>query len=302
MASTVLEHLRGDEPSWSLEFFPPKTEQGQTQLWRTLRELESLAPSFFSVTYGAAGSTQERTLGAVEQIAAETTVTPVAHLTCVGAATADLRRVVGAYAASGVSTLMALRGDPSTGVGTPWTPHPHGLHHSDELVGLIKSLGDFTVGVAAFPDGHPESPTLDMDAQMFARKVDAGADFAITQFFFEPESYYQLLERANRYGADVPIVPGVLPVTDIGQLERFAALAGQPLPAWLMDRLYAVAHDPAAVAAVGIEVAAGLTSELLANGAPGVHMYTLNRAGPTREIHALVRGTARGSPAVSVAT
>lgn len=302
MPSPVLEHLRSGEPSWSLEFFPPKTQQGQVQLWRTLRELESLAPSFVSVTYGAAGSTQERTLGAVEQIAAETTVTPVAHLTCVGAATADLRRVVGAYAACGVSTIMALRGDPSTGVGTPWTPHPHGLHHSDELVALIKSLGDFTVGVAAFPDGHPESPTLDSDARMLARKVDAGADFAITQFFFEPSSYYELLERANRYGAQVPIVPGILPVTDIGQLQRFAALAGQPLPTWLMERLYAVADDPSAVAAVGIEVAANLVAELLANGAPGVHMYTLNRAAATREIHALVNHETSPARAVSFAT
>jgi len=287
VASTVdLREIFADgRHSWSFEFFPPKTDEGERQLWQTMRELERLSPTFVSVTYGAGGTTRDRTVRLTGAIAHDTTLTPVGHLTCVDASVAQLRHVVGAYAGAGVRTILALRGDPPGGLDAPWRPHPQGLSHSDELVRLIKDLGDFGVGVAAFPEGHPESPDLEFDAQMLARKVDAGADFAVTQFFFEASSYFGLVERSSRHGVDVPIVPGLMPVTNVSQIERFAALSGTPLPARVLGRLDPVRDDPSAVRAVGIELATELAMELLAGGAPGLHFYTLNRSTATREIY-----------------
>jgi methylenetetrahydrofolate reductase (NADPH) len=282
----VAELLAAGRHSWSFEFFPPQTDEGERQLWQTIRELEGLSPTFVSVTYGAGGSTRDRTVRLTERIAAETTVTPVGHLTCVGASRAELRAVVGGYAAAGVRNVLALRGDPPGGLGQPWQPHPEGLQHAEDLVRLVKDLGDFCVGVAAFPEGHPESPDLETDARMLARKVAAGADFAITQFFFEADAYFRLVERAARHGCDVPVIAGLMPVTDVRQIERFAQLSGAALPSWLAERLHAVADDPAAVRAVGVEVATRLAQELLDGGAPGLHFYTLNRSTATREVYA----------------
>jgi methylenetetrahydrofolate reductase (NADPH) len=271
--------------SWSFEFFPPRSDEGEQQLWQSIRELERLKPTFVSVTYGAGGSTRDRTVRLTGQIAHETTLSPVGHLTCVDAAVADLRHVIGAYAAAGVQTILALRGDPSGGLDSRWRPHEDGLSHAAELVTLIKSLGDFGVGVAAFPEGHPESPDLEIDAQMLAAKVDAGADFAVTQFFFEADAYFALVERARRHGVAVPIVPGLMPVTNVGQIERFAQLSGASLPERVLHRLDPVRDDPGSVRAVGVELATELASELLAGGAPGLHFYTLNRSTATREIY-----------------
>jgi methylenetetrahydrofolate reductase (NADPH) len=282
----VAELLAAGRHSWSFEFFPPQTDEGERQLWQTIRELEGLSPTFVSVTYGAGGSTRDRTVRLTERIAAETTVTPVGHLTCVGASRAELRAVVGGYAAAGVRNVLALRGDPPGGLGQPWQPHPGGLQHAEDLVRLVKDLGDFCVGVAAFPEGHPESPDLETDARMLARKVAAGADFAITQFFFEADAYFRLVERAARHGCEVPVIAGLMPVTDVRQIERFAQLSGAALPSWLGERLHAVADDPAAVRAVGVEVATRLAQELLDGGAPGLHFYTLNRSPATREVYA----------------
>jgi len=285
-ALTVAELLASGRHSWSFEFFPPKSDEGERQLWQALRELEGLTPTFVSVTYGAGGSTRDRTVRLTGEIAAATTLTPVGHLTCVGASAAELRRVVGQYAGAGVRNVLALRGDPPGGLGTPWLPHPGGLQHADELVSLVKSLGDFCVGVAAFPEGHPESPDLDADARMLARKVAAGADFAVTQFFFEAAPYFRLVERAARYGCSVPIVPGLMPVTNASQIKRFSELSGTALPHWLVDRLHAVEDDPAAVRSLGVEMATELGQQLLDGGAPGLHLYTLNRSTATREIYA----------------
>jgi methylenetetrahydrofolate reductase (NADPH) len=285
-ATSVAELLKQGRHSWSFEFFPPKTDDGERQLWQAMRELEALAPTFVSVTYGAGGSTRDRTVRLTERIASETTLTPVGHLTCVGASRAELRNVIGAYAASGVRNILALRGDPPGGPGAPWEPHPQGLQNADELVALVRSLGDLCVGVAAFPDGHPESPDRDADALALARKADAGAEFAITQFFFEVGEYHDLVARAARHGCRIPVIPGILPVTNVGQLVRFAELSGTPIPESVLQRLEPVKDDADAVRAVGVEMATQLCQQLLDDGAPGLHLYTLNRSTATREISA----------------
>lgn len=282
---TVRELLAAGGRSFSFEFFPPRTDVGERSLWQVLRELEPLHPTFVSVTYGAGGSTRDRTVRITGEITAETTLTPVGHLTCVGASRSELRSVIGSYAAAGVRTVLALRGDPPGGVGSPWVSHPDGLGHADELVSMLHSLGDFSIGVAAFPDGHPESAGPDADARVLARKAELGADFAITQFFFNADRYFELVERAHRFGAGIPVIPGIMPVTDVRQIERFAELSGTPLPADLLDRLDAVADDPEAVRAVGVDYATQLCGRLLDGGAPGLHFYTLNRSTATREIY-----------------
>jgi methylenetetrahydrofolate reductase (NADPH) len=271
--------------SFSFELFPPKTPEGERRFWQTLRELEGLAPTFVSVTYGAGGSTRESTVRLTGQIAAETTLTPVGHLTCVGSSVEDLRRVVGEYAASGVHDILALRGDPPGGPGQPWVKHAEGLDHADELVALVRTLGDFSVGVAAWPEGHPESTDLEQDVLVLKRKQDLGASFAITQFFFRAVDYLNLRDRADEVGVTIPIVPGLMPVTDVAQIKRFAQLSGAAFPAELADRFQAVADDPAAVAALGVEVATETSQQLLDEGAPGLHLYTLNRSTSTREVY-----------------
>lgn len=229
-AASLGEILSSGERSFSFELFPPKTDEGERILWQTVREIEMLRPTFVSVTYGAGGSTQDRTVRLTGEIAEQTTLTPVAHLTCVGASEDDLRGVVAQYAAEGVNTILALRGDPPTGLNTPWVPHPEGLDYAVELVRLIRSLGRFSVGVAAFPEGHPESPDLDQDARVLAMKQEAGAEFAITQLFFDVADYERLVERAAAHGCSMPIVPGIMPVTNVSQIERFAQLSGQRSP------------------------------------------------------------------------
>ena len=279
------EILSGGRRSFSFELFPPKTPEGERSLWQTIREIEALKPTFVSVTYGAGGSTQDRTVRLTGQIAEDTTLTPVAHLTCVGASRDQLRDVVGQYAAVGVNTMLALRGDPPTGLDTPWEPHPGGLEHAVELVELIRSLGTFSVGVAAFPEGHPESTDLDQDARVLAMKQEAGAEFAITQLFFRVEDYERLVERSAAHGCTMPIVPGIMPVTNVSQIERFAALSGAAFPSDLADRFGTVADDPEAVVRLGIDVAAEMSQRLLDIGAPGLHFYTLNRSHSTIEVY-----------------
>lgn len=271
--------------SFSFELFPPKTDEGERALWSTVRDLEALGPTFVSVTYGAGGSTRDRTVRVTAQIAAETDMTAVAHLTCVGASRAELSEVIEEYGASGVNTILALRGDPPGGPGQPWVAHPDGLEHADELVALIRSLGDFSIGVAAFPEGHPESASLDDDARVLAAKQRAGAEFAITQFLFTAADYGRLCDRAAHFGCTMPIVPGIMPVTNVAQIERFAALSGAAFPPELAARFALVKDDPDAVQRLGVEVAVDLSRDLLAMGAPGLHFYTLNRSTSTREVY-----------------
>lgn len=277
--------LVGGGHSFSFELFPPKTDAGEQALWQTVRELEALKPTFVSVTYGAGGSTQDRTVRITKQIAEETTLLPVAHLTCVEASVEDLRRVIAQYSDAGVSTIMALRGDPTAGPEASWVQHPGGLQHADELVALVRSLGAFSVGVAAFPEGHPESTDFEDDARVLAAKQDAGAEFAITQFFFRAEDYERLVARAAVHGCTMPIVPGLMPVTNVAQIERFAALSGAEFPAELAERFTRIQDDQPAVHEMGVEVAATLGEQLLGLGAPGLHFYTLNRSTSTREVY-----------------
>lgn len=277
--------LAGGERSFSFEFFPPRTDRGERQLWQALRELETLHPTFVSVTYGAGGSTRDRTVRITHAIRDETTLTPVAHLTCVSASATDLRAVIAQYADAGVSNILAIRGDPPGGPGTEWVPSPGGFDHAVDLVKLIKSLGSFTVGVAAFPEGHPEAADFDEDVKVLLAKQEAGADYAITQFFFDAADYFRLRERATRQGITIPIIPGVMPVTNVAQIERFAHLSGADFPEPLARRFHQVAHDPHAVGELGVAVATQMCQQLLAGEAPGLHFYTLNRSTATREVY-----------------
>ena len=283
VSRSVGELLQRGETSFSFELFPPKTPEGEAELWATVRRLEALSPTFLSVTYGAGGSSRDRTVRITTQIAEETTVLPVAHLTCVGASRDEVRGVIQEYAAGGITNMLALRGDPPAS--GPWEAHPDGLTHADELVEMICSLGHFSVGVAAFPEGHPESPDLDADARVLARKEQLGAEYAITQLFFRAEDYAHLVERARAHGCSIPILPGIMPVTNLGQIERFAALSGAAFPAELAARFAALGDDAEAVRALGVEVATDLCARLMDMGAPGLHFYTLNRSTATMEIY-----------------
>jgi methylenetetrahydrofolate reductase (NADPH) len=290
MSARLARSLASGEPVFSFEFFPPKTDEGERNLWSAISDLAPLAPTFVSVTYGAGGSTRDRTLRITSRILAETGMDAVAHLTCVGATEDQLLGVLESYRAAGVTNLLALRGDPPGGPGSPWTPTPGGYTHAVELVGLAERVGGFTVGVAAFPEGHPESPDRQADARVLALKQQAGASFAITQFFFRAEDYFDLCQRALALDVSMPILPGIMPVTNVRQIERFARLSGTQFPADLAARFEAVAGDPAAVVALGVEVATDLCEKLLAGGAPGLHFYTLNRSTATREIFSRLTG------------
>ena len=288
-AGTVRDLIAAGRQSFSFEFFPPKDEQGTVQLWRALRELEGLRPTFVSVTYGAGGTTRDRTVGITHRIARETTMVPMAHLTCVGHSRDELRSVIGAYADAGIRNVLVLRGDPPDGPGTPWTATPGGLTYASELVALVRSLGSFSVGVAAFPEGHREAACLEDDVRVLRAKQDAGAEFAITDMFFRASDYFGLLERAEAAGVDIPILPGIMPITNLGQVRRMAELSGREVPAEVVARVSRHEGDPEAVRRSGIEVASELCETLLGEGAPGLHFYTLNRSKATREIYANLR-------------
>jgi methylenetetrahydrofolate reductase (NADPH) len=265
--------------SLSFEFFPPRTPEAEDQLERTLRELEPLAPSYVSVTYGAGGSTRDRTHQLVVQINRETAITAMAHLTCAAHTRAELEEIVTRYRDAGVENLLALGGDLPKDLDLP----PGELEHAIDLVRVARGVGDFSIGVAVHPEPHPRSPSLESDRRYTAEKL-AEADFGITQFFFEPRHYFDLLEALRARGVDKPVIPGIMPVLSIAGIKRMAEMQGSAFPEWLAERLHAVEDDPAAVRAVGIEEATRLCAALLEGGAPGLHFYTLNRSPATREI------------------
>ncbi|MEA4943292.1 MAG: methylenetetrahydrofolate reductase [NAD(P)H] [Propionicimonas sp.] len=279
----------GDHPTMSFEFFPPKDDAAQAQLASAITDLEPLRPDFVSVTYGASGSTRERTIAATRYLSTRTSLRTMGHLTCTSQSVAELEAAVAAYAEGGIRHVLAVRGDPPGGPSQPWVTHPDGLDNATQLVRLVKAAGDFCVGVAAFPDGHPEHHDVDLDARILAEKEQAGAEFAITQLFFDADSYFRLVDRVRALGCGLPIIAGIQPVTNVRQLERFATLSGADLPAPMVAALHAVAEDPAAVRELGVEIATELCDRLLAGGAPGLQFFTLNRSTATAEILARLR-------------
>lgn len=282
--TTVLERLRSDRPIFSVEFFPPRSDDEEDVLWRAIRQLEPLDPAFVSVTYGAGGSSRDRTIRTTARIAAETTLVPVAHLTGVEHSVDELRNVVGWYAAHDVRNVLVIRGDPPGDPQGEWVPHPVGITYAAELVSLVSSLGSFCIGVAAFPTGHPRSPDLQTDTDHLVAKIEAGADFAVAQICFEADEFLRLRDRLAARGCDVPLLPGIMPLTTGRTLAKAQELSGVAAPKWLKARLDPYADDPPAFRAEGLDVVAELGDRLLAEGVRGLHFYTLNRSTATREL------------------
>jgi methylenetetrahydrofolate reductase (NADPH) len=272
-------HRAPKAPAISFEFFPPKTEEMERSLWETISRLAPLAPNFVSVTYGAGGSTRERTHSTIARILAETSLTPAAHLTCVDAPCCDIDDVVARYHEVGVRHIVALRGDPSSGLGGTYLPHPQGYRSSADLVAAIKRRhGDIEVTVSAYPEKHPESPSFDADVDMLKAKVDAGATRAITQFFFDNDLYFRYLDRVRARGIDIPIVPGILPVQNFKQAANFAKRTGASMPEWLAKKFEGLDDDPETRKLVAAAVAAGQVQKLAKHGVDTFHFYTMNRA------------------------
>jgi methylenetetrahydrofolate reductase (NADPH) len=271
---------------YSFEFFPPKDQAGEERLWAAMSALEPITPDFISVTYGAGGSTRDRTIRITSEITERTSIPTVAHLTCVGSTRGELIEILQKYKEAGINSILALRGDPTGGPSAPWVPTVGGFSHADQLVELAMEVGGFEVGVAAFPDVHPASQgDLAKDVEVLIRKESLGATFATTQFFFEAKSYQRLVEALAAKGSSLPIIPGILPVTNVKQLVRMSELSGTEIPADILERFSAIEANQEAVQKLGIEIATDLCEQLLELGVPGLHFYTMNTSSATLEIY-----------------
>jgi methylenetetrahydrofolate reductase (NADPH) len=280
----------GSEPSFSFEFFPPRTDEGERNLGRALAELSRMEPTFVSVTYGAGGSPAQKrkTIDIVSSIKADHGLEAMAHFTCVGATVAELRETLDLMRDAGVENVLALRGDPPRGQ-TEWTATEGGLEYSRELIELIREKYDFAIGAACFPEVHIHAESADSDLRYTKEKVDAGARFLITQLFFDNATYWDFVARAREIGIDVPIIPGIMPITNFDQIRRFTSMCGATIPDTLLRELGLRADQPAAVTDFGVAYATLQCADLLAKGAPGIHFYTLNRSPATRAILSALR-------------
>jgi methylenetetrahydrofolate reductase (NADPH) len=279
------------EPVFSFEFFPPRTDEGVKALFATVEALRPLAPGFVSVTYGAGGSTRARTVELVKRLKRETEIEAMAHVTCVGASREEIAATLDEFAEAGVQNVLALRGDPPRGEAA-FTPHPDGFRHASELVAFIRGQPrrwGFCLGAAAYPEGHPETRDLDVDLRHLKAKVDAGADFLVTQLFFRNAAYEGFVERARAAGITLPVLPGIMPFTNVEQVERFTATCGATIPPHLHAAMEVRRADPDAARDLGVAYASLQCQDLLRRGAPGVHFYTLNRSTSTRAIVAALR-------------
>ena len=288
-------------PTFSFEFFPPADEAGVEVLRNTIVELDHVGPDWLSVTYGASGATRDRTITATQFIKTQTVAQTMGHLTCASQSRDQLLETLASYADADVKHVLAIRGDMPGGPTVPWVRRPDGLPNATELVRLIADNFDFGIGVAAFPDLHPENRDPDLDARLLLAKQEAGASFAVTQLFFDADAYFRMVERVRAIGCTLPIVAGIQPVTNLAQIERFAGLSGAALPEHVVARLHAVADDPAAVRRVGVDIATELSAEVLRGGAPGLQFFTLNRSRATSAILAKLRqqGLDRRTPAAA---
>jgi methylenetetrahydrofolate reductase (NADPH) len=279
----IVDKLGGSSPAISFEFFPPKDQEGVDRLFAAVADLAPFAPAYVSVTYGAGGSTRQLTVELVGRIQREVGIEAMAHLTCVGATQAELSSVLDQLEAGGVQNVIALRGDPPKGA-TSFVAAEGGFAHASELAAFIRARGKFCIAGACYPERHPEAVSLEADLAQLKRKVDAGAEFLITQLFFDNADYFSFVERARQLGIKVPIIAGIMPVTNVSQIKRFTAMCGARMPDALMQELELVAADADAVGEIGVQHAVTQCRELLAKGAPGVHFYTLNRSKATVEI------------------
>jgi methylenetetrahydrofolate reductase (NADPH) len=284
----ISDLLESRRPIFSFEFFPPKTDEGRQTLEGTLEVLKDDRPDYVSVTYGAGGTTRNSTVEITKSIKQDLGIEAMAHLSCVGEPSERLAEILGDIDSAGIENVLALHGDPPRGE-TQWRPHPGGLSYSVELIRLIRERYDFCVGAACFPEVHPDAPDRESDLRYAREKVEAGASFLITQLFFDNELYFGFVEDARAAGVDVPIIPGIMPITNYGQIKRFTEMCGASIPDELTTQLDGRADDPEAVAELGVAYATLQCSDLLARGAPGIHFYTLNRSPSTRAILAALR-------------
>jgi len=273
-----LKELRAlKAPRVSFEFFPAKTDEANEKLWQTIKKLEAFSPEYVSVTYGAGGTTRERTHATVKRIVDESSLAPAAHLTCVNASRAEIDAIAKTYWDIGVKHIVALRGDaPNMEAG--YIPHPEGYAYATDLVRGLRKVADFEISVAAYPEMHPQAQSMDSDLRYLKEKIDAGAARAITQYFFEAEDYFRFLDKAQKLGITVPIVPGVMPIGNLEQALRFSKMCGATIPKWVVELYESLPNDPAIVEMVSVAVTAELCNELIAGGVEDIHFYTLNRA------------------------